>query len=337
MQNTLNGKTEIVESIEENSRIIKPPEAEEYQYEPYEFTNTEELEQFIDRAKTTTLDSLFTIAKQLVKKYNDQDNQIITLIAADVVWSYFQDLFPTTHYLDVVGDNDTGKSSIGYTFEYLGYRPVKGTAISAANYYRTLGMIEPGQCTIIEDEGDRIDEDLEKMAILKTGYELMAKVPKINMNTFDQKPKWYYTYCLKMIIAERSLDHYKAKGLMDRTFILHCKPGRINGYSIKQIISNYAGGGSNTRRRSFYQEFSDFRKTILCYRLVHYNEPIIDIETGLKNRDDELCRPLLQLFHGTEAISEIVDILGKFVTERKERKSNSVEAALVSNTCRFNF
>ncbi len=44
----------------------------------------------------------------------------------------------------------------------------------------------------------------------------MAKVPKINMNTFDQKPKWYYTYCLKMIIAERSLDHYKAKGLMDR-------------------------------------------------------------------------------------------------------------------------
>jgi hypothetical protein len=210
----------------------------------------------------------------------------------------------------------------------LGYRPVKGTAISAANYYRTLGVIEPGQCTIIEDEGDRIDEDLEKMAILKTGYELMAKVPKINMNTFDQKPKWYYTYCLKMIIAERSLDHYKAKGLMDRTFILHCKPGRINGYSIKQIISNYAGGGSNTRRRSLYQEFSDFRKTILCYRLVHYKEPIIDIETGLKNRDDELCRPLLQLFHRTEAISEIVDILGKFVTERKERKSNSVEAAL---------
>jgi hypothetical protein len=319
---------ELVESIEENSRVIKPPEAEEYQYEPYEFTNTEELEQFVNKAKSTTLDSFFATAKHLVKKYNDQDSQIITLLAADVVWSYFQDLFPTTHYLDVVGDNDTGKSSIGYTFEYLGYRPVKGTAISAANYYRTLGMIEPGQCTIIEDEGDRIDEDIEKMAILKTGYELMAKVPKINMNTFDQKPKWYYTYCLKIIIAERSLDHYKAKGLMDRTFILHCKPGRIKGYSIKQIISNYAGGGSNARRKSFYQEFADFRKTILCCRLVHYNEPIIDIETGLKNRDDELCRPLLQLFHGTKAISEIVDILGKFVNERKERKSNSVEAAL---------
>ena len=139
------GKMEIVESIEENSRVIKPPETEEYQYEPYEFTNTEELEQLMDKAKATTLDSLFTIAKHLVKKYNDQDNQIITLLAADVVWSYFQDLFPTTHYLDVVGDNDTGKSSIGYTFEYLGYRPVKGTAISAANYYRTLGIIEPGQ------------------------------------------------------------------------------------------------------------------------------------------------------------------------------------------------
>ena len=58
------------------------------------------------------------------------------------------------------------------------------------------------------------------------------------------------------------------------------------------------------------------------------HDPIVDIETGLKNRDDELCRPLLQLLHGTEAIPEIVDVLGRFVTERKERKSNSVEAAL---------
>ena len=86
---------------------------------------TEELEKFVNRARSLTIDSFFATAKQLVKKYNDQDTQIITLLAADVVWSYFQDLFPTTHYLDVVGDNDTGKSSIGYTFEYLGYRPVK--------------------------------------------------------------------------------------------------------------------------------------------------------------------------------------------------------------------
>ncbi len=70
---------ELVESIEENSKIIKPPEAEEYQYEPYEFTNSEELEKFVNRARSLTIDSFFATAKQLVKKYNDQDTQIITL------------------------------------------------------------------------------------------------------------------------------------------------------------------------------------------------------------------------------------------------------------------
>jgi hypothetical protein len=102
---------------------------------------------------------------------------VIVLIAADTILIYFQDLFPATHYLGVTGDNDVGKNSLGYTFEYTGYRPVKGTAISAANYYRMLGTIEPGQCTIIEDEADQIAEDPDKMRILKTGNEYNAKVP----------------------------------------------------------------------------------------------------------------------------------------------------------------
>ena len=71
-------------------------------------------------------------------------------------------MFPATHYSEGVGTNDVGKSSIGYTFEYTGYRVVKGTAISGANYYRVLGSIEPGQCVIIEDEGDSISEDPDK-------------------------------------------------------------------------------------------------------------------------------------------------------------------------------
>jgi hypothetical protein len=48
---------------------------------------------------------------------------------------------------------------MGYTFENTGYRVVKATAISGANYYRVLGSIEPGQCVIIEDKGDSINED----------------------------------------------------------------------------------------------------------------------------------------------------------------------------------
>ena len=103
------------------------------------------------------------------------------------------------------------RASIGYTFEYTGYRPVKGTAISAANYYRVLGSVEPGQCTIIEDEADHIDQDPDKMRILKSGYEYNAKIPKINMNSREQKQTWYCAYCFKMRIAEKYLDHTRQK------------------------------------------------------------------------------------------------------------------------------
>ena len=33
------------------------------------------------------------------------------------MFSYFQDKFATTHYTSIVGDNDTGKSSLGVSFE----------------------------------------------------------------------------------------------------------------------------------------------------------------------------------------------------------------------------
>jgi hypothetical protein len=317
-----------VQYIEEPNRIIKPPNPEEYPYETYEFENTEEIQSYLEKSRSESIGSLYNKAKSIVGKYNDQDPNIITLLAADIVWSYFQDIFSTTHYIDIVGEND------GYTFEYTGYRPVRGTGISAANYYRTLGTEEPGQCTIIEDEGDHIDQDPEKMAILKSGYELMAKVPKINMNSIDQKPRWYYAYCFKIIIAEKSLDPYKAKGLADRTLTFHCKPGKIKQrYSIKEVINYRNNNGKNNNynfpKQQLHNELIDFRRLMLCYRLLHYEDTIVDIQIGLKNRDVELCGPLLQLFYGSDqVISDIVSALGKFLEEKKEKKVFGLEASL---------
>ncbi|HET9806017.1 MAG TPA: hypothetical protein VFP49_03825 [Nitrososphaeraceae archaeon] len=69
-------------------------------------------------------------------RYIDQDKYIINLLAADAIWTYFQDLSPATHYSEGVGANYVGKSSMGYTFEYVGYRIIKGTAISGAMFKR---------------------------------------------------------------------------------------------------------------------------------------------------------------------------------------------------------
>jgi hypothetical protein len=94
-----------VQRIEEASRVLRPPNTEEYPYEPYEFSNIEEVKSYFDRARTESIDSLFCKAKTIVKKYNDQGEHKLILLAADIVWSYFQDRFSTTHYVSIVGGN----------------------------------------------------------------------------------------------------------------------------------------------------------------------------------------------------------------------------------------
>jgi hypothetical protein len=275
--NNITGKIELVEKIEENSRILRPPEREEYPYTPYEFETMDELEFYMEKAKQMTLDDLYIKCKNsIISKYIDQDRHLIILLSADSIWTYFQDLFPTTHYLECVGDNDVGKSSIGYTFEYTGYRVIKGTAISGANYYRILGTDELGQCVIIEDEGDNISEDLDKVKILKSGYEYNGKVPKINMNSRNQDQRWFKTYCYKMILAEKSLkESTKVKGLVDRTLSGHCRPGKVK-YSIKEVVSQNIN--KSPKLQKLYDELLFFRKLMICYRLIHYKDLLPEIE-----------------------------------------------------------
>ena len=279
-----NGQVKVVEQIEEGSRIIRPPRREECPFPVYEFAKLTEVEAYIDRAKNKliSIESLYSKTKEIVLKYVDQDEPIIILLVVDIIWSYFQDLFPTTHYINVTGDNETGKTSIGFVFQYTGYRPVRATAISAANYYRTLGAVEPGQCTIIEDEADNIEEDPGKLKILNGGYEYTAIIPKINMNSRNQNQTWFYGYCLKILISNKPLNPNKAKGLAERTLTYHCKPAvRNNLHSIKEVIINSPG---DPIKQKLYQELMDFRKLMLCYRLIHYTDHIPDIDTGLSHQ-----------------------------------------------------
>jgi hypothetical protein len=317
-----NDKIDTKEVIQESTRILRPHNPEEYPYTPYEFESMEELQGIISKVLNISKDELYIKSKSIFRKYVDQDEHIINLLAMDSIWTYFQDLFPATHYLECIGTNDVGKSTIGYTFEHIGYRVIKATSISGANYYRMLGSIEPGQCVIIEDEGDNISEDPDKIRILKNGYEYTGKVPKINMNSYDQIQIWYKPYCFKMILAEKSLSQWKAKGLVDRTFTLHCRPGSVK-YSIKEVITE--NFNKVPILQELYDELTDFRKLMLCYRLVNYNNALPNIETGLKNRYNELCKPLLQFFCGTNAFKEITETLQLFVNQRKDRIENSIE------------
>ena len=87
--------SELVEKIEENVRILIPPNEENYPSSPpYSFQSNEELEFFMQKAREVT-DQLFKFSKNIFQKYVDQDNHIVILLAADAIWTYFQDLFPS--------------------------------------------------------------------------------------------------------------------------------------------------------------------------------------------------------------------------------------------------
>src|SRR5919106_1540014 len=313
-----NGQLKTVKQIEEVNRILTPPCIEEYPYDPIEFKSSEEIKEYEQRAKKQTIDTLFRNTLSTVSLYVDQDKEIQILISGDILWTYFQDLFPTTHYYDVIGrENGIGKSTIGYMFEGIAYRTVRMTDPSAANLYRVLGKIEAGQCTIVADEADRIHEDRYMMAILKEGYAIGGKVPKINMNTGKQE--WFYSYCFKIRIAEDPLSPHMARGLIDRIFVMKA----IKGKSLHDIKEVLHPANRDETLEKLHNGLRSLRKLLLVYRLIHFDDPIVNRDVGLEGRDKELCKPLLQLFHGSEAYDEIKTALMSFLEKKNKRKKNT--------------
>jgi energy-coupling factor transporter ATP-binding protein EcfA2 len=311
----------MIEYLELPNRILHPPNEEEYPHEPYNFANFEEISHLVEVAKSETIDSLFGQAISIVEKYNDQDEYKLKLIAADIVWSYFQDKFSTTHYVAVVGDNGSGKSTIGHTFEAVGYRVTNMTDPTPSNIFRSLGKIEAGQITLVCDEAEKIDQSQEMMSILKTGYQIKGRMARVNMNT--QKQEFFYPYCFKMFISERFPDAWKAKGVLERTFKIVTYSGKPQ-FDIKEILTP----SGNQRRQTLLDELNHFRKLMFVYRLIHFDDEIADIDVGLEGRDKELCKPILQLFNKTPIYIEIRQTLQEFLDEKNNRKTNTLEAAL---------
>jgi hypothetical protein len=316
---------EIVESLEEGTRILEPPHEEEYPYNPYEFQEINDLNCYLQRAKKETVDSIYQQIKSIVRQFNDVNDKTITLLSAYILGSYFQDRLSTVHYLFIVGDNGTGKSVFGDTFECLGYRVVKITNATEAFWFRIFGTIEPGQVTIVAEEVDKLEENSQIMSMLKDGYQPNAKVPR--MNNDNDKMDFYYPFCFKIMIAERSPSENKARGVLDRSF-------KIKSYRgcPKEKIKEVRNPQGNTYRKKLLDEIIDIKKLILLYRMIHFKDPLKEVDVGLDGRDEELCKPISQLFYNLGASEEIqkeIDTtLQQFLKIKNNRKENSIEAII---------
>lgn len=322
--NPIQQTIECVHQIEEKKRILRPPDEGEYPYEPVEFESKAEIKDYTELAKHETIDSLYQKVKGTVVLYVDQDEDIIILISSDIIWTWFQDLFPTTHYYDVNGKaNGIGKSTIGFMFEGTGYRVVRMTDPSAANFFRVLGMIEPGQCVIVADEADRIHKDRDALSILKEGYSKFGKVPKINTNTLKQE--FFYAFCFKIRIAEEPLKGDITKGVIDRSFQIRSVKGDPP-HDIKEVLDP---ASRIERLQKLHNDLKHIRKLLLCYRLIHFNDEIADIDAGLEGRNKELFKPLLQLFYGSKAYDEVRKTVLAFLGRKnKQKKSTAIEPIL---------
>ncbi|KAA2283097.1 hypothetical protein [Candidatus Nitrosocosmicus sp. SS] len=321
-----------IEYIEENTRILIPPSLEEYLHNPYEFQSIDEIKKIAEtmQKEKESIFSLYRKTKAIVSKYVDQEGHLINLIAIDIVFSYFSDRFSTVHYTGIFGANGSGKSSIGDIVEALGYRAVNTTDPSAANIFRSLGGIEPGQIMLVMDECDKIDQSPQMMGILKTGYDYKKIVTKVNQNTGI--PEKFYAYCPKYIIGEKPPSLSIAYGVMDRTFINIVYYGKPI-YDIKEILNPTDTGGQEYKK--LYDELQQLRKDLFVYRLLHFKDKIKNIDIGIDGRNKELVKPYLQLFsdNNTEenykTYQELQYTFQALLKIKNERKEFTIEAALL--------
>jgi hypothetical protein len=301
---------------------IIPPSKTEYMSKPYEFADNDEYLSYWTRAKEETFDSLFQRVKAILEKYLDTDPDYLTLCASDIILSYFQDKIGLVHYLFFVGDNSTGKSVFLLCFENLGYRVFQAISMTPANIYQYLGGVEVGQGCLAEDEADDIDDNAEKRKIYQGGYTYGAKVPRIDLS-FGRRQSSYFTFCMKWFSAEKAPDSQKSKGFNERTFFLNCIAGTPK-YYLKDVL----GDSEDDTLKALRDEIADVRKLLLLYRIYHFNDKIPNVELNVKNRENELCKPLLRLFQNTGVVSDIERVLTRFINEKRERKNESLDARI---------
>lgn len=321
---TAEQKAELVDRLElPDGTILVPPKESQYLNKPYKFDSLSAIQNWIRSNNDFDIDDMFDLVMQQIELYVDRPKEQKIIYAADTIFTYFQDRLGSTHYLFLYGDNDSGKTSDNDVFESMMYRPLRTSGVTTANIYQYLGEFEDGQGTIIEDEADDIDKKEDKMRIYKVGYKKGTKIPRMDISN-GRNQHAYFTFGFKVFAAERQLNSLEAKGLNDRIFYLRCFPGKPKHY-IKDVLDN----AGDSKQEEMKKELDSVRNMLFLFRLAHYNDSFPNVQTNITNRNRELAISLIKLFNDTKVLEEaILPTLSKMLTDKQERKIESLEARL---------
>jgi hypothetical protein len=135
---------------------------------------------------------------------------------------------------------------------------------------------------------------------------------------------------MKWIAMEELPDTRKTRGMFDRSFVFKCIAGHVD-YNIKDIIRN----AGEPKFKPLCDKLIHIHKLLFAFRLVRHRDIIPDIQLNIENRNAELTKPVLRLFCSENrassdysAVEEIRLALSKFIAEKNELKSNSIESAM---------
>jgi hypothetical protein len=325
---TDNNKFQYVPYIEGTNKLFYPADTIDTQNPiPYNFKSIVELNHYLDLCKKETFETLYSRVEFTFRRYVNAEDHYITILIADIIYSYFQDKFGTTHYNIFIGDNGSGKNSALLVFKYLGYRVFYGLDVSASNYFTFLGEVEECQGSTAEDEAEDIGYDKDKQKIVKGGYCSGATVPKVDL-TFGRKQDAWLTYCHKWFAMEELPEYKRIKGILDRSFVYNFVVGKVD-YNVKDVI-RFAG---DLEYGALFDELIHVRKLLFAFRMLHYKDAIPEIKLNVIHRNAELTKPLLRLFSYRKdspiALQKIRSALSQFILGKNESKKNSIESKLL--------
>ena len=161
-----------------------------------------------------------------------------------------------------------------------------------------------------------------KMRIYKNGYITGRPITRIDTSAGRVQQK-FNTFCFKAFAAERSPDSVRAKGFNQRIVKLQCTSGSPR-YDISEVV-NPAGAEEFVE---LLKELEETRNLLFCYRLIHYNDKIPDINLNIRNREKQLFKPVLRIFQNTETFSDLLPVISVLVSQKRKIKADTLHAFL---------
>jgi hypothetical protein len=298
---------------------------------PIKFRDHKEIKDFIELAKRENIDSIFLKHKALWEKFVvATDERTLSFLAIDSAYSWFQDLFETTHFDLIDGPPGSGKGATLITFQLLGYRVVLAADLSGANILDLYGCNGRCQITVAEDELDDIENDPIKRKMYKIGYDLTGKTTRtLDGNTSNRTNRLYEIFGFKIFGTEIASDDKTLGGFNDRNFRIENTKSKPM-FRVKKVLLEMEKPleKQSPKYRQIVEEVEYIRKLTFIFRMIHHNDMIEEVETNIDGRPLELTGPQIYLF----ASKELGSAYGLASTREERQKSLLVKEILPSLT-----